>query len=192
MDKSGYRYTPGGEHWREAVEFDIWDGDELTTTCVVDVESLMMGHRAFSCGNGDDYRLNHKERLEILELVQAERKKIADRFPVKTFEGWYASGLPEFSDYCQVGDVVDEEMVDHFINSFPPVLMWTSCTQAGEPESHVRDENGKLRPTFATFHEVGSNRWAFDGYCFYKENINRVKDRSVLERAIEREREAGE
>lgn len=184
-----YRYIRGGERSREAVEWDIKRGGQYITTCVVDVDLLICGIRAFPCGNGDDVKLTPEQRLAILETVQEERRRILDRYPVKTYKGWYESGLPTFEDYCKPGDEVDEELVDYFVNSVPPVLMLSFCTQAGEPySSEPGDERNCYRPTFTTFHDLGGGRWRFDGYCFYKENVNRVNRGTRLEQRIEEAR----
>ena len=81
--------------------------------------------------------------------------------------------------------------MEYFVNSVPPVLMLSFCTQAGEPFSHEGDERGAYRPTYTTFHDLGGGRWQFDGYCFYKENTNRYVRKSRLEERItEARREA--
>lgn len=184
-----YKYFRGTQSGREAVEWDITRRGQHITTCVVDVDLLLTGIQRFPCGNGDDVTLTSEQRLAILETVQEERKRILDRYPVKTYEGWGESGLRMFEEYCFPGDEVDEAMVDYFVNSVPPVLMRSSCTQAGEPFSdEADDERNCYRPTYITFHRVAEGRWQFDGYCFYKENTNRVCRRSRLEERIEQAR----
>lgn len=180
-----YKYLRGSQDSREAVEFDITRRGHYITTCVVDVDLLISGLKAFPCGNGDDVKLTAQQRLAILELVQAERKRITDSYPVKTCEGWQASGLSSFEDYCFPGDRVDDDMVQHFVDSVPPVLMLSFCTQGGEPYSNEVDERGASRPTYITFHDLGGGYWQFDGYCFYKENTNRYTRKSRLEERID-------
>lgn len=115
-----YTYHRGSQNSREAVEFDITRRGQYITTCVVDVDLLICGIKAFPCGNGDDVKLTPEQQLAILETVQQERKRITDSYPVKTYEGWHESGLPTFEDYCFPGDTVDEAMVEYFVNSVPP------------------------------------------------------------------------
>lgn len=178
-----YTYLRGSRNSREAISFDITRRGQYITTCVVDVYLLICGIKAFPCGSGDDEKLTAQQRLEILELVQEERGKITARYPVKTYKGWQESGLPTFDEYCAPGDEVDEEMVEYFVNSVPPVLMRSACTQAGEPFSHERDEQGGYKPTYTTFHRTEGG-WRFDGYCFYGENENRYLRPSRLEERI--------
>jgi hypothetical protein len=183
-----YKYLRGSQDSREAVEFDITRRGHYITTCVVDVDLLISGLKAFPCGNGDDVKLTAQQRLAILELVQVERKRITDSYPVKTYKVWQASGLPSFEDFCFPGDKVDDDMVQHFVDSVPPVLMLSFCTQGGEPYSSEVDERGASRPTYITFHDLGGGYWQFDGYCFYKENTNRYTRKSRLEERIDEAR----
>lgn len=183
-----YKYIRGTPGSREAVECEIYEGRQYITTCVVDVDLLLCGSKTFPCGSGDDLHFTPRQRLEILELVQTERRKITDSYPIKTYEGWQQSGLPTFEDYCSPGQEVDEEVIEQFINSTPPTLLWLSCTQAGEPYSFESDECGACRPTYPTFHRTQEGGWVFDGYCFYKENKNRMPWRSKLEERMEQVR----
>lgn len=183
-----YKYLRGSQDSREAVEFDITRRGQYITTCVVDVDLLLCGIKAFPCGNGDDVKLTPEQQFAILETVQQERKRITDSYPVKTYEGWRESGLPLFEDYCFPGDKVDDDMVQHFVDSVPPVLMLSFCTQGGEPYSSEADERGGSRPTYITFHDLGGGYWQFDGYCFYKENTNRYTRKSRLEERIDEAR----
>ena len=183
-----YKYLRGSQDSREAVEFDITRRGHYITTCVVDVDLLISGLKAFPCGNGDDVKLTAQQRLAILELVQVERKRITDSYPVKTYKGWQESGLRTFEEYCFPDDEVDEEMVDYFLNAVPPRLVHPNCVQAGEPYSSEGDEQGGYRQTYITFSTLGGERWRFDGYCFYKENTNRYTRKSRLEERIDEAR----
>lgn len=140
-----YKYLRGSQDSREAVEFDITRRGHYITTCVVDVDLLISGLKAFPCGNGDDVKLTAQQRLAILELVQVERKRITDSYPVKTYKGWQESGLRTFEEYCFPDDEVDEEMVDYFLNAVPPRLVHPNCVQAGEPYSSEGDEQGEWK-----------------------------------------------
>ncbi len=182
------RYIRGTRVSSELVEFDIKKAGKYITTCVVNVNLLLYGVKAFPCGSGDDVMLTPEQRLEILEFVRCERKKITDSYEVKTYKGWCDSGLPTFEEYSFVGDTVDSEMVEHFVNSVPPMLMRSGCTQGGEAFSHECDEHGKFRPTYVTFHSLGNGRWMFDGYCFYEQNVNRYTRKSRLDERIDEAR----
>lgn len=75
---------------------------------------------------------------------------------LKTYKDWKGN----LNEYLQIGDLVDEEMVDYFIDVLPPACMNGRCIQMGEPYDHV---NG--RPTFATLKKTPEG-WAYAGHCF--------------------------
>lgn len=169
------RYCRGSRESFEAIEFDVTKKGQCITTCVVNVPLLLAGIKSFSCGNGDDLLLTAQQRIEILEFLQAERKKITDSFPVKTRKGWHQSGLTMFEDYCFPGDEVDEDIVDYFINIVPPITLRSSCTQIGEANSTKLDSNGRYRNTYSTFHRIENGHWIYDGDCFKDCNENQAE-----------------
>lgn len=77
---------------------------------------------------------------------------------IKTYENWCASGL-DLSQFLRIGDVVDEEMADYFIEVLPPITMTGQLVQMGEPHSHREG-----RATYSTLERVGSN-WIYRGHC---------------------------
>lgn len=192
------RYYRGGRTEFEAIEYNIKKRGQYVTTCVINVALLTAGVKTFPCGSGDDVKLTPEQRVEVLKFLQEERKKITDKYPVKTYEGWRASGLPTFEDYCFPGDKVDEAVVDHLANSVPPVTYQPGFVQAGEAFSDEPDENGQWRRTYTTFtiineelDDAGRALWLYRGCCFKGQDSNRVNRKSGLEELIrEAEREA--
>jgi len=86
---------------------------------------------------------------------------------LKTYNEWQGS----LSEYLKIGDEVDQEMVEYFINVLPPATMNGSCVQIGEPYSHREDsKTGKWRATYPTLKsngQFGDNRkWFWAGDCF--------------------------
>ncbi|MEK5163176.1 hypothetical protein NYE69_12665 [Paenibacillus sp. FSL R5-0527] len=83
---------------------------------------------------------------------------------VKTFAEWKAEwkgDLDEFlKEYLQVGDVVDEETVEIFLNLVPPAYWSDNLIQMGLPHDNV---NGKA--TYATL-ELTAEGWVYRGNCF--------------------------
>ena len=185
MEQIKYRYYKGGKVDRECVYFEVTDDIYRTTTCVVNVPMLIDGYiNTFPCGSGADYLLSTQERLEILETVERGRKPYTEA-KVKTLDGWRASGISSFQDYCRPGDIVDETIVEYFVDSVPPHLTRASCTQAGESYSLEKDpKTGKYRNTWTTFHREGVGIFRYDGACFTGENVHRAGEMSKLERAI--------
>lgn len=89
----------------------------------------------------------------------------------------------ETFDYStvQVGDYVEQEVVDNAMDLLPPACMRSDCSQMGEPYSHREDpETGKFRPTYATFKKVAgqwpNGIWQYCGHCFRGENVERGND----------------
>ena len=184
MGPNRYRYCKGGNGKQESVELDVYNKGEYHTTCVINVCFLLIGCKWFPCSNGYEHAITSEETIKILELIQKERKKLTDSETVKTMDGWSRSGLSEFGDYCFPGDEVSQDIVDYFVNSVPPVLMRSNCTQAGEEYSVEKDENGEYRNTYTTFHKEPGGNWIFDGYCFFGSNENRGSRPSKLEMRI--------
>lgn len=191
-----YRYFRGSKDSFEAVEFDITkDGGSLyITTCVINVCLLLAGVKAFPCGNGDDIRLTPEQQLEVLEFLQAERKKITEGEAVKTLDGWRKSGLHSWEEYCKPGELVTEDIVDWFVNGVPPITLHSGYAQAGEAHSMEHDDNEIWRDTYTTFtyhgkDEAGRSLWLYNGYCFKNGTDNKASTETSLERRIEAVRE---
>ncbi len=87
-----------------------------------------------------------------------------------TYELWHETGK-SFSELALVGEEVDEEMVDYFINVLPPFSMRPGYVQVGEAHSHREDNNGNWRPTFLTFEKNSSEQWIYRGPCFGGETV---------------------
>lgn len=74
----------------------------------------------------------------------------------------------------QIGDLVEEEIVDDLMNCVPPACMRSDCSQVGEPASSRTLDDGKTyRSTFETFKKVADNTWEYCGDCFRGENVMR-------------------
>ena len=90
-----------------------------------------------------------------------------------TMEDWTDS----FDKICNVGDYVEERIVDEMMNCVPPACMRSYCMQCGEPYSHREDPaNGKWRATYSTFKEVTKGIYEYCGNCFMCENVERGND----------------
>lgn len=74
-----------------------------------------------------------------------------------------------FTSWADVGDVVDEKIVQHFRDCVSPVAYDAMYLQCGEPYKHgANPKTGKWEPAFITFaRELGS--WVYKGICFYRE-----------------------
>lgn len=89
----------------------------------------------------------------------------------------------ETFDYSkvQIGDYVDQAVVDNAMDCLPPACMSSRCAQLGEPYSHRQDpDTGKWRATYATFKRVAGTWpegvWEYCGHCFCGETAERGED----------------
>lgn len=78
----------------------------------------------------------------------------------------YSEWSGTLSEYLKVGDLVDEEFVNYFINVLPPAFMSSQVIQIGEPYNHV---NGKA--TYSTLKKTEKG-WMYAGHCHKGEIIN--------------------
>lgn len=90
----------------------------------------------------------------------------------KNLNDWYKSNIDSFEKFCKPGDVVDQDIVDEFINSLPPIINHENFVQAGEPYSHKFDiEDNKFKATYTTF-EREEGHWIYKGNCFRGKKID--------------------
>ena len=81
----------------------------------------------------------------------------------------------------EIGDYVEEEVVNDYIYCMPPACMRSDCSQLGEPETERYDEvSGKWRNTYETFKYVTDNVWEYCGDCFKGENVKRGKEHEYV------------
>lgn len=179
--KYDYRYIPPTESGTECIEFDLVSFG-IPTTAVVSARLLIDGFTAFPCGNGDDVILSGEQRVEMLEFLEAERKKTCNT-GFKTLEGWRNSAYGSFLDYAQPGDMVEEGIVDYFMNVLPPRSMKHGYLQMGEPYCDVPDDKGLYRTVYITFYKKDFNHWHYAGLCFAGETENRVSYQNEIQRA---------
>lgn len=70
---------------------------------------------------------------------------------------WNGSRTP-FTEFAKVGDTVDDELHDYFMEVVPPITNSSTCLQCGEPYSH--NENGA---TYITFERLLGCEWTYAG-----------------------------
>lgn len=81
---------------------------------------------------------------------------------IKTYKDWEG----RLEEYLNVGDEIDEEMYNHFLNVLPPAYWNNGILQVGEPADTF---GGKF--TFSTFTKV-NNRFFYKGECYRGETEN--------------------
>ena len=104
-----------------------------------------------------------------LYSIEQDTERVLE--PCDTYNGKEVLNPDHFYvDALSVGDYVDEEIVDDFINALPPACMRRSCAQLGEPYSTRVDKEGRHRNTYLTFKEVATGVYEYCGDCFRGEN----------------------
>ena len=84
---------------------------------------------------------------------------------IKTLDGWHEYAKTHekngWSDYCQPGDRISEDVYDHFLDLLPPRTMRGGYFQVGEPsDSRKNPRTGRFASTYPTFLQK-------NGACFY-------------------------
>lgn len=178
------RYLKGSEHSPESVEFDTEN-----TTCVVNVDLLLCGIRKFPCGDGSNKKLSTKECYDILKFVEQERGKFINKAGPKSMSDWENNGIASFSEFFFPGDLVTDDVYDHFLNILPPATMWKYLLQVGEPANHeIDNRTGKCRATYMSFSEA-NGRWLYVGECFLREVTDRTHPFRLASKISEIEKE---
>lgn len=129
-----------------------------------------------------DKNINYKEKEEILKIIIQDKpiyladvepkiynKEINVKAEVKTLEGWHKSKFEELTDYLKIGDKVDRNFLDHFINELPPKTLTGEIVQIAEAYSSNRDG----RSTYITFaKEEPFGDWYYKGACLSGSTMN--------------------
>lgn len=132
--------------------------------------------------------------LEIAHRILEAKQKIMNRgnslfleeressFPEKREECRICNGNRVWNSdwlYCDalhVGDLVEAEVVDNFMDCLPPACLRSDCAQVGGPCSIRIDEQGREKQTYMTFKKLDKSTWIYCGCCFRGENIERGKE----------------
>ena len=123
----------------------------------------MYYHECDRCGS----RLDPGEVCDCLRQ-EDQARRVAD---------WSAAG--DFEKAAKPGDLVDEEIVEEFVNCLPPTTLRGDLVQAGEPYSHQYDpEAERWRATYTTFAKV-EGEWTYCGKCF----VGKTKEPQGLPKA---------
>lgn len=79
----------------------------------------------------------------------------------KSMKEWNES-RENFDKFVEVGDIVDVDIYNHFLNILPPAYNSLGLLQVGEPVDYV-----KGKPTFSTFTKDTDGFWMYRGECFW-------------------------
>ena len=115
------QYNKGGPHNMESIALPVVsksDGKPVANleTTVILVECGNIYHYL---DNGFAVRLSDAQMVTVANEILKKRAEVRGT-GLKTLSGWRESGLPSVEDYLEVGDEVDGEMLDYFLNVLPP------------------------------------------------------------------------
>ena len=84
-----------------------------------------------------------------------------------------------YCDALMAGDLVENDVVDDFMNCLPPACYRSDCAQLGEAHSTEKDHTGKYRSTYLTFKRFDKETWEFCGYRNFKEDSRKSIGRDL-------------
>ena len=169
------------------VSFSFANPDtQAETSCTIRVPLLLLypTFKEFKCADGSTVKLSDEQLVELLFLVRDGQEKIR-KDVAKNEKGWEESGLDLF-EFLRVGDEVDYDLVDYMRNELPPLTDYSNLFQTSEPYSHEVTDDGRVKPTFITFHRDSNRRWHYCGVCFRGEHENRADVRPKVEKLLEK------
>ena len=115
-----------------------------------------------------------QEELYIVEdIYEGEKLKPCREYNGKRVYNW------DYWTYegAEIGDLVEEDIVDDGIDAVPPACMRSTCMQIGEAADTRVDENtGYMRNTYETFKRIADGVYEYCGKCFKGENVQRGKE----------------
>lgn len=117
----------------------------------------------------------YSDRVLFLEERETETPQPNMYFRIYNGKKVYNKELYYF-DALEIGDYVDKEIIDDYINMLPPTYLSYNLFQMGEPYTQREDVisgSGRWRNTYGTFERVSNDIWKYCGDCFYLENEQR-------------------
>lgn len=114
-----------------------------------------------------------KEKICYFEKSeQADETVEQETEIIKTMNDWQRSNSSDFDSFAKVEDVVDEDIIDFFVNGISPITYRSNLIQSGEPYSHKYNPRTKRNEgTYITFAKTG-DKWIYKGHCFFGEQKN--------------------
>lgn len=85
-----------------------------------------------------------------------------------------------YFDALEIGDLVEDVIIENGRNTLPPACDRSDCIQFGEAYSTRIDDDGKWKTTYLTFKKVTDGIWEFCGDCFRGENAQTGERPAVI------------
>lgn len=141
------------------LEFILWEDKTIT----------MLGGDTVKYGSWDDLELDSPLLIKVFNLFEKAIHKIFDIKKIKTYKEWKG----DITEYLNINDIVDNEIIEHFRNVLPPKTDTSYTLQGGEAYDHILDDKtNKYKGIYITFNKENGN-WIYKGICFIGENIDK-------------------
>lgn len=158
--------------------YKIYFGDDRTFGIqTVGLQSaLELGQAYAKYHAGEKITVIDEDKNIIQEFFEEKKEPVKSNIKAKTnlksrylTKKEWDNSHKYFTSWANIGDVVDEETVQHFRDCVSPIAYDAMYLQCGEPYKHgANPKTGKWEPAFITFaRELGS--WVYKGICFYRE-----------------------
>lgn len=176
--KKGLKIVAEFNNIDDEKEYKIYFGNDRTFGVqTVGLQSaLELGQSYAKYHAGEKITVIDEDKNIIQEFFEEKKEPVKSNIKAKTnlksrylTKKEWDNSHKYFTSWANIGDVVDEETVQHFRDCVSPIAYDAMYLQCGEPYKHgANPKTGKWEPAFITFaRELGS--WVYKGICFYKE-----------------------
>lgn len=176
--KKGLKIVAEFNNIDDEKEYKIYFGNDRTFGVqTVGLQSaLELGQSYAKYHAGEKITVIDEDKNIIQEFFEEKKEPVKSNIKAKTnlksrylTKKEWDNSHKYFTSWANIGDVVDEETVQHFRDCVSPIAYDAMYLQCGEPYTHeFNPKTRKWEPAFITFaRELGS--WVYKGICFYKE-----------------------
>lgn len=176
--KKGLKIVAEFNNIDDEKEYKIYFGNDRTFGVqTVGLQSaLELGQSYAKYHAGEKITVIDEDKNIIQEFFEEKKEPVKSNIKAKTnlksrylTKKEWDNSHKYFTSWANIGDVVDEETVQHFRDCVSPIAYDEMYLQCGEPYTHeFNPKTRKWEPAFITFaRELGS--WVYKGICFYKE-----------------------
>lgn len=176
--KKGLKIVAEFNNIDDEKEYKIYFGNDRTFGVqTVGLQSaLELGQSYEKYHAGEKITVIDEDKNIIQEFFEEKKEPVKSNIKAKTnlksrylTKKEWDNSHKYFTSWANIGDVVDEETVQHFRDCVSPIAYDAMYLQCGEPYTHeFNPKTRKWEPAFITFaRELGS--WVYKGICFYKE-----------------------
>lgn len=176
--KKGLKIVAEFNNIDDEKEYKIYFGNDRTFGVqTVGLQSaLELGQSYAKYHAGEKITVIDEDKNIVKEFFEEKKEPVKSNIKAKTnlksrylTKKEWDNSHKYFTSWANIGDVVDEETVQHFRDCVSPIAYDAMYLQCGEPYTHeFNPKTRKWEPAFITFaRELGS--WVYKGICFYRE-----------------------